>query len=319
MRKTCLEMVFELAKKDERIFFVGSDLGYKTLDNFKQEIPDRFFMEGISEQNFVGVAAGLAMEGKIVYANTISTFITRRAYEQVVVDLCMHNANVRLIGNGGGLVYAPLGPTHLATEDIATFRVLPNMTILHPADALEMKRMMPATVDWDGPIYIRLARGHDPIVTTPVENEEFVIGKAVRMREGKDAVLIDTGICLRLTLGAAEILAKEGIEVTILHMPTIKPLDLDAILGALREIPVAVTVEEASRIGGLGGAVAELIAETDFATPLRFRRVGLPDEFPKKYGNQAELMGYYGLTAEKVADTVRNLVKKNVSSFVSEK
>ena len=165
MRKTCLDMVYELAKKDERVFFIGSDLGVGTLNSFKREMPTRFFMEGVSEANMIGMAAGLAMEGKIVYVNTIATFLTRRCFEQIVLDLCLHDVNVRLIGNGGGLVYAPLGPTHLAIEDIALFRALPNMTIVAPADADEMRRLMPLTVDHKGPLYIRLAKGNDPIVT----------------------------------------------------------------------------------------------------------------------------------------------------------
>ena len=135
MRQTCLNMVYELAKADERVFFIGSDLGVGTLNQFKKEIPDRFFMEGVSEANLIGMATGLALEGKIVYVNTLATFLTRRCFEQIVLDACLHHANVRLIGNGGGMVYAPLGPTHLAIEDMAILRAVPNMTIVAPADA----------------------------------------------------------------------------------------------------------------------------------------------------------------------------------------
>src|SRR6266705_4064563 len=142
MRKTSLDMVYELARKDTRIIFIGSDLGIGTLKQFKAEMPGRFLMEGVSEANIVGIAAGLALEGKIVYINTIATFLTRRCFEQVALDLCLHNANVRLIANGGGVVYAPLGPTHLAIEDVAIMRALPNMTVVAPADAPEMVRLM---------------------------------------------------------------------------------------------------------------------------------------------------------------------------------
>ncbi len=151
MRERCLKTITELAREDERVVFVGSDLGVGAMADFKAAFPDRFFMEGVSEQNLVGLAAGMAMEGRIVYLNTIATFLTRRCFEQVAVDLCMHNANVRLIANGGGVVYAPLGPTHLATEDIAILRALPNMTILAPADAEEMARAVRATLDHAGP------------------------------------------------------------------------------------------------------------------------------------------------------------------------
>ena len=190
MRKTCLDMVYHLARQDERIVFIGSDLGVGTLKQFKTEMPDRFFMEGVSEQSLTGLSAGLALEGRIVYFNTIATFITRRCYEQVLLDLCLHKANVRLIGNGGGLVYAPLGPTHEAIEDIAIFRCIPRMTIIAPADAEEMKRLMPATVAHPGPIYIRLAKGGDPVVTDP--SMPFRIEQAYPMKEGKDALIVST-------------------------------------------------------------------------------------------------------------------------------
>ena len=303
MRKMCLEQVYQLALKDERIFFIGSDLGVGTLKEFQEDMPRRFFMEGVSEAHVVGMASGLALEGKIVYVNTISTFLTRRCFEQIVLDVCLHNLPVRLIGNGGGLVYAPLGPTHLAIEDIGILRAVPNMTIVAPADAEEMKRLMPLTVDYPGPLYIRLAKGYDPVVTR--EDVPFVIGKAVRMREGADALLITTGITLKLALEAARDLAEKGIEATILHMPTIKPLDKEAILQQAARVPVIVTIEEHSVIGGLGSAVAEVIAEARFAAPKYFKRLGIPDVFSDRYGSQALLLDYYGITAKSIATTVQ--------------
>ena len=187
MRKTCLDMVYELAKQDERVVFVGSDLGVDTLNQFRDEMPERFFMEGVSEQNLIGVAAGLALEGFIPYVNTIATFITRRCYEQVAVDLCLHNLPVKLIANGGGLVYAPLGPTHLAIEDLAIMRALPRMTAVAPCDAEEMRRFMPHTLGLEGPCYIRLAKGGDEVVSD--EDFGFTIGKAIMMREPGDVLL----------------------------------------------------------------------------------------------------------------------------------
>jgi len=304
MRKTCLDMVYELAKKDPRIFFIGSDLGVGTLKQFKAEMPDRFFMEGVSEANCVGMAAGLALEGKIVYVNTIATFLTRRCFDQVILDLCLHNANVRLLANGGGVVYAPLGPTHEACEDIAIFRACPRMTILAPADAEEMRRMMPTTVDHRGPIYIRLGKGGDPIVA---RNVPFQIGKVVPMREGDDALIISTGIMLKSALDAATALDATGIKATVLHSPTVKPLDTETILQYAQLVPVVVTVEEHSIIGGLGSAVAELLAEADFKTPKRFRRIGLPDAFPDQYGSQASLLKRYDVTTEKIVSVVQQL------------
>ena len=306
MRQACLDMVYEMAKDDDRIFFVGSDLGAGTMDNFRKEMPRRFFMEGISEANLIGMAAGLALEGKIPYVNTIATFITRRCFEQVAVDLCLHNANVRMIGNGGGLVYAPLGPTHQAIEDIAIMRALPNMTIIAPADADEMRRLMPKTIDHEGPIYIRLAKGYDPIVTN--DDVPFEIGKAIPMRDGGDALIISTGITLGVAQDAAQALSEQGIEASILHCHTVKPLDSEAIMEMLSKVPVVVTVEEHSAIGGLGSAVAEIVAEANFDTPKRFKRIGLPDLFPDEYGSQASLMEKYSITPENVMSVVSRLL-----------
>ena len=305
MREACLDQVYELAKQDERIFFIGSDLGVNTLDKFKKEMPGRFFMEGISEQYVVGMASGLALEGKIVYVNTISTFITRRCFEQVVVDVCLHNLNVRLICNGGGLVYAPLGPTHLAMEDISIMRAVPNMAVVAPADADEMRRLMPQTVDHPGPIYIRLAKGYDPIVTT--DEVPFRIGKALPLREGADALLVSTGVTLKFALEAANELAAQGIQCAVLHMPTVKPFDTEALLARALTTPVIVAVEENTTIGGLGSAVAEAIAEADFNSVERFRRIGIPDVFAKHYGSQANLMEHYRISAAEIIATVKHL------------
>ena len=305
MRETCLDQVYELAKRDERIFFIGSDLGVNTLDKFRKEMPRRFFMEGIAEQHVVGMAAGLALEGKIVYVNTIAPFLTRRCFEQVAVDVCLHNLNVRLIGNGGGMVYAPLGPTHLAIEDISIMRALPNMTVVAPADADEMRRLMPQTVDHVGPIYIRLAKGYDPIVTN--DTVPFHIGKALPMREGSDALLVTTGITLKLAQEAAKELATQGIECAVLHMPTIKPLDTDALIAHATRVPVIVAIEENTTLGGLGSAVAETIAEADFNSVKRFRRIGIPDAFAKNYGSQANLMEHFRISAPEIVATVKHL------------
>jgi len=312
MRKTCLEQVYQLALRDERVFFIGSDLGEGTLAAFREQMPQRFFMEGVSEAHVVGMASGLALEGKIVYVNTISTFITRRCFEQIVLDVCLHNLPVRLIGNGGGLVYAPLGPTHLAIDDIGILRTIPHMTIMAPADADEMRRLMPLTLDHPGPLYIRLAKGHDPIVTT--DDVPFSIGSALLMREGGDALLVTTGIALKLALEAADRLQDGGIEATVLHVPTIKPLDKDAILRHASRASGIVTVEEHSVIGGLGSAVAELIAEAGDVAPPPFQRIGIPDVFADRYGSQAQLLEYYAITAESIAATVENLLSRRMQT-----
>lgn len=303
MRKTVLDMVYELAQRDPRVVFIGSDLGAGTLDAFRNDMPDRFFMEGVGEANVVGMAAGLAAEGHIVYVNTLAVFLTRRAYEQVALDVCLHNLNVRLIGNGGGLAYAPLGPTHMATEDIALMRALPNMTVLAPADAPEMRRLMLAVHDHPGPAYIRLGKGNEPPITP--DCPDMKIGAVVSIREGPDALIVTTGVTLHTAIPAAELLAREGCEAAILHCPTIKPLNAPAVMAAMQRVPVVIVVEEHVRTGGLGSAMAELLAENDSLRGIRFRRISIPDVFPDHCGSQADLMKWYGITPENVAATIR--------------
>lgn len=306
MRKTVLDTVYELAREDKRIVFIGSDLGHGVLDDFKKEIPDRFFMEGISEQHVVGMAAGMAMEGKIPYVNTIATFLTRRCFEQVAVDLCLHNLPVRLIANGGGLVYAPLGPTHLAIEDIAILRPLPNLTIISPADANEMKRLVPQTVDLPGPVYIRLAKGYDPIVTR--EDLPCTLGSGVKMKEGSDVLFITTGITLGQALEAAETLESEGRSVAVLHLHTLKPVDTQAVIEMSEAVKAVVTIEEHVLQGGLGSLVGEILLDHDVRPERGVRRLGIPDQFPDKYGSQNEHLDYFGINAKALCQVSRELL-----------
>ncbi|SLM30982.1 Transketolase, central region:Transketolase, C terminal [Desulfamplus magnetovallimortis] len=308
MRKKCLEMIYNLALQDPRIVFLGSDLGAGTMSEFRNDMPDRFFMEGICEANLIGMAAGMAMEGKIPYVNTIAPFLTRRAYEQIILDLCLHNIPVRLVGNGGGLVYAPLGPTHQVIEDFAALRSIPNMCILSPSDAREMEKMMPETVNWPGPIYIRLAKGYDPIVT-PL-NLPFVIGKAVPVKIGKDILITTTGITLNIALEAEKLLKNDknhNLTPTILHLPTIKPFDKDTVSKFIKDATIIVSVEEHSITGGLGSAVAELLAEKNDLKPRKFKRIGIPDKFSDRYGSQNDLLKYFGITPENVEKIILKL------------
>ena len=205
------------------------------------------------------------------------------------------------------MVYAPLGPTHLAIEDIALMRALPNMTVIAPADADEMRRLMPLTVDHDGPIYIRLAKGYDPIVTN--DDVPFAIGKALPMRSGGDALVVTTGVTLGPALEAADVLASMGISTGVLHVPTVKPLDEDAILTRASTVKSVVTIEEHTVIGGLGSAVAEVLAEADLVGEVRFKRIGLPDVFPDQYGSQMSLMLRYRITTDRLVDVVRETVE----------
>jgi transketolase len=305
MRKRSIDMIYELAKRDERVVFIGSDLSPGLLGEMKKAYPERYYMEGIAEANIIGMAAGMAMEGFVPYVNTIATFITRRCYEQVAVDLCLHDLPVRLIGNGGGYVYAPLGPTHQAIEDIAIMRALPNMTVTAACDAEEMTRLMNASLDWPHPIYIRLAKGGDPIVSR--SERGFAIGKAIDMTEGTgdaaDALLVATGVATGAALDARERLARKGMRCRVLHVHTLKPLDADAIVAAVRGVRLVVTAEEHSVIGGLGSAVLEALADTGEPIP-PVKRLGIGDEFAHHYGNQQKLMDLWGINADGIVKAV---------------
>ena len=305
MRATCLDMVHQLARQDPRVVFIGSDLSPGLLAAMKREMPERHYMEGITEANVVGMAAGLAMEGFVPYVNTIATFITRRCYEQVAVDLCLHDLPVRLIGNGGGLVYAPLGPTHLAIEDIAIMRALPGMTVVAVCDAPEMVRLMRQSVDWPHPIYIRLAKGGDPVVSR--DELGFAIGKAIVLRQGRSprpVVLLATGVMTTNCLAAAELLAERGIEASVVHFHTVKPLDAAAVLQHAAQASLVVTVEEGIAIGGFGSAVVDALLEGMNGSMPRLLRLGLPDAFPHHYGSQNDLWELNGLLPRQIAAAV---------------
>lgn len=312
MRKACLDMVYEMAKRDPRVVFIGSDLGPGTLDRMKAEMPDRFFMEGVQEQHVVGMAAGLAMEGFIPYVNTIATFLTRRCFEQVAVDLCLHNLPVRLIANGGGLVYAPLGPTHLAIEDMAILRALPNMTVVAPTDAEEMKRFMPKTLDYPGPVYIRLAKGGDPIVSRAEDG--FEIGKSIELRPAGRVALIATGVMVTRALAAAGMLAADKIDCGVVNMHTVKPLDEARVLSLASCVDLIVTLEEHVLMGGLGSAVAEVLVDKFAGRPPALKRIGLPDAFPHEYGSQDSMMETFGLQPPAIAATVKRALGISVAA-----
>jgi transketolase len=305
MRGACLRAVHDLAARDERVVFIGSDIKLQNLEQMAEEFPERFLMEGIYEAHIVGMAAGLALCGKIPYINTIATFLTRRCYEQIVVDLCLHELPVRLLASGGGTVYAPLGPTHLANEDIAILRALPNMTVVAPCDADEMRRLMDQTLAWDGPIYVRIAKGGDRIVSS--DEHPFQIGRGIALREGGDVLIVSTGITTQVALDAADILAEDGVAATVLHLHTLKPLDVDEILARASRASAVLTIEEHTLPGGLGSAVAEALLDAGEGN-VPFARLGYPDVFTDELGSQAEIMAHYGLTAEGLARRAQQLL-----------
>ena len=301
MRKECLDSVFRLAKKNKKIVFIGSDLGAGVLNDFKKKIPERFFMEGISEQHIIGMAAGMAKEGFIPYVNTIATFITRRCFEQIAIDLCLHNLPVRLIGNGGGVVYAPLGPTHQAIEDIAIMRLLPNMSVFAVSDKVEMKKLMDASVNWPYPMYIRLGRGGDEIIS---KKQKFQIGKNITYFKPKKITIVSTGVTTQECIKVVKSLKKRGIECGLIHVHTIKPFDKKKFIKDISQSKYIFTVEEHLSSGGLGGIVSEVISENEFNINKQIIRIGIEDKFVNRYGSQQELFSYLKINAKNIEKTI---------------
>ena len=287
------DALVRLGEARNDVVVLGADLGNSTeIDGFRDRFPDRFFNVGAAEQNEVDIAVGMALEGDVPFVHSFGVFLTRRAYEQVCVQVAMHHANVKLVGVIPGLT-SRLGPTHQAIEDLSLMRMLPGMTVIDPADATEIEQIVPAIAALDGPVYVRMLRREVPRLFDPAVYR-FEIGKTVSLREGRDVILLTTGIMLRSTLDAARLLAGDGVEAAVLHVPTIKPLDETAILDRAERTKAVVTIENHLVSGGLGGAVAELLGER---MPRRMARIGLRDVFACP-GSPEFLFARYGLTAE---------------------
>jgi transketolase len=283
MRKTGLNSIYEMAKTDQEILFVGSDLGKDTLKKFSEELPNQFFMEGISEANIVSLSSGLAQEGFKVYINTIATFFTRRAFEQIALDIYAENLDVVIYGNGGGLVYGPLGHSHTAVDDFALFHALSNMTILAPADAHEMKSLITETRNYKAPVYIRLGKGGDPIVTN---DHTPKIGKALFFDKGgkRQKLICTTGIMLQRAIE----ICKDVSDCDILHFSTVQPLDTTALLERAVQYDEIIVLEEHLKNGGLGTRVIDCLFRNGIQ-PSKFKHYHLGNDYIKSYGRQEEL------------------------------
>lgn len=290
------EALVALGAENEKIVVLDADLSCSTMTRgFADAYPNRFFNCGIAEANMVTIASGLSSTGLIPFCSTFAVFASR-CYEQIRNGVCYPKMNVKFAFTHAGITVGEDGATHQAIEDIAIMRALPGMTILCPCDAAETALAVRAAAEIDGPVYLRLARLATPTVS---EGTPFVVGKANTLREGKDVALITCGLMVEACLGAAEILKSQGIEVTVVNMHTIKPLD-EAIVRELAGKMPLITVEEHSIIGGLGDAVAAVVAEHGG----RLHKIGLNDCFGQS-GKPADLLDFYGLTPEKIALSVR--------------
>ncbi len=306
MRTAFINELFALAKQDPRIVLIVGDLGFGVVTPFMEQLPAQFLNAGVAEQNMTGMAAGMALSGKIALTYSIANFPTLRCLEQVRNDVCYHNANVKVVSVGGGFTYGAMGATHHAIEDLAMMRALPGLLVVAPGDPIEARAATRAIIEYTGPCYVRLGKAGEPIVHSSPIN--FELGKAIHMREGRDATLISIGGILQNTVRAAERLAKKGIETRVLSMHTLKPLDVDAVLAAARETEAIFTIEEHSILGGLGTAVAEVLAEAEgIKAPLK--RIGAPPAFSPHIGSQEYMQECHGLTDEAIALTVAHTLR----------
>jgi transketolase len=294
MRDAFAAEIYDLARRDPSIVLLSGDIGFGVFDKFRADMPDQFVNMGVAEQNMVGVAAGLALEGRRPVVYTIIPFATMRCFEQIRVDVCMHDLPVKIVGVGGGLSYGALGPTHHATEDIAIMRALPNMRVIVPADPKDTRFLFRVVMTDPGTraTYFRLGKNGEPSLSFP--------GGYL----GSEVTIISCGPIAKIALGASEILKARYLDCPVIQVHSIKPFPVDYIRTLIRKTDLVVTLEEHSVIGGLGSAVAEVMAEEGLPVPLV--RFGIPDKFMTTVGDHDYLLAELGLTAENVAKIIED-------------
>jgi transketolase len=299
------EVLAELGAENENVVVLDADLSGSTKTaGFGKKFPERFFNMGIAEANMIGTAAGLAAAGKIPFASTFAIFAVGRAWEQVRQSVAYPKANVKIVATHSGITVGEDGGSHQSIEDIAIMRAVPNMTVLVPADGIETKLAIRAAAAYNGPVYVRLGRNKVPTLFT--EDYDYVIGKGCQLRDGSDLTFVTTGLMTAQAVAAADLLAGQGVSARVVHIGSIKPLDEELILAAARETGAIVTAEEHSIIGGLGGAVAELLGER---CPTPLKRVGIRDRFGLS-GKAEDLVKYFGLLPENLVDAAKEVLLK---------
>jgi len=304
MRNAFADELTKLGNEDARVVMLSGDIGNRLFDKFKDKHPSRFFNCGVAEANMMGVAAGMAMNGLRPVAYTITPFVTTRCLEQIRTDVCYHEAPVTIVAVGAGLAYSGLGPTHHACEDISFLRSIPNMVVICPGDAFEVRAALRASMQQDRPVYIRMGKKGEPVVHSgPIA--DFKIGKAISIAEGSDVCLLSTGNMLPEAIEAAHKLKEGGISAKVMSFHTVKPLDEACLKEAFGRFKLVATIEEHSLIGGFGAAVSEWLADTQ--TPAqKFLRFGTPDAFFKKSGEQEYARETLGLTGHQIAKKIHH-------------
>ena len=302
MRNAFADELTKLGTEDARVVMLSGDIGNRLFDKFKDKHPSRFFNCGVAEANMMGVAAGMAMNGLRPVAYTITPFVTTRCLEQIRTDVCYHEVPVTIVAVGAGLAYSGLGPTHHACEDISFLRSIPNMVVICPGDAFEVRGALRAAMRQDRPVYIRMGKKGEPVVHKgPIA--DFVIGKAITIEEGSDVCLLSTGNMLPEAVEAAHALKDKNLSAEVVSFHTVKPLDEEKLKQAFAHSKLVATIEEHSLIGGFGAAVSEWLLDSE--TPHRkFLRFGTPDAFFKKSGEQEYAREVLGLTGRQIAEKI---------------
>ena len=304
-RQSFGEMLEQLGGENKDIVVLDADLSEATKTSiFAKKFPERFFDMGIAEANMMGVAAGMASCGKIPYVSTFAAFAAGRAYDQIRSSICYPNLNVKICATHCGITVGEDGATHQMLEDLALMRVLPNMTVLCPSDDVETKYLIEEISKIKGPVYVRLARLATPGIYE--ENQKFEIGKAIQIGEGTDATVFATGVVVSEAIKAKELLEKEGINIRVVDMHTIKPIDKDIIIKSAKETKKLISIEDHSIIGGLGSAISEVLADE---YPCKLIKMGIKDVFGQS-GNAVELLKYFGLTSDAIIKMVLGTKEK---------
>ncbi len=303
MRTAYLDTLYDLAVNDKRVYALISDNGAIVYDKYRKDLLSQYLNLGISEANMLSMAAGMASSGKIPFAYTIGAFLAYRAFEFIRNDICLQKQNVKIVGTGAGEVYSALGPTHHSTEDLGGLCGLPNLVILCPASPREVKKATVAAYEHEGPVYLRLGTNKEPEIYSG--NYLFEIGKGIKIREGRDITLISTGSMVKDTLDVADILQKDNIYARVINMHTIKPIDCEIIIQAIGETGKIVTIEDHNIVGGLGSAVAEVIAES--GSGVKFKRIGLHD-FSQGYGSYMQVKEINGIGKKRIVKEIKELI-----------
>ncbi len=305
MRQVYGETLVELGKENKNIVVLEADLMRSSGTSiFKENFPDRLIDVGVAEANMIGIAAGLSTLGKIPFCNTFTCFASRRVYDQITISVAYANRNVKIVGTSPGITAGPNGGTHMCFQDLAIMRVMPNMVVISPSDAYELREVIKWTVNYEGPVYMQLIRSKRPPIFD--SNYKFTFNKAVILTEGKDITIVSTGYTTYLVKEAVEILSNKGIMVEHLHYPVIKPFDTKTLISSASKTGFVITVENQNIIGGLGGAVCETLSEN---YPVKVKRLGVPDKFGE-VGTEDYLLKKHHFSINDIVKTVEEEIRK---------